>query len=429
MSLDSLFYPRSVLLIGSSKLSGKFVLTNPVVFGEIKRNLTKFKGKRTFVDIATTKGIPYADLVVITLPPKKVIETLPSIRGKCVIILSGGFSANERKRILDISNKRKFRVLGPNSVCGVIEPGKGLDTTFEKGLHLRKGKISVISQSGGIGATLMDLFSYNRTGISKFVWIGDAIDINETEIMEYLIKDRETKIILMYAEGIKNPAKFMKVAKNSKKPILVMKGGIGEGAKQRALSHTGSISTESMVYEAAFRQSGIIESKSLGELFNYANTLDHYKPVKGNGIAIVSNTGGSSILAADWCDLFGVETPEFSEKTKSEIRKFGGLHPINPLDIIADADGERYGRVLKILMKDKNIDGVIMVTQLKSCMLKERDLRFLKTTKFVKPVILCAPGAEDHERVKHVLMDIPVFSSVKNAVKAFRNLYEFSRKS
>ncbi|MBN2042321.1 MAG: hypothetical protein JW754_00780 [Candidatus Aenigmarchaeota archaeon] len=428
MNLDSLFYPKSVLLIGSSKMRGKFVLTSPEIFREVKRNLAKFDGKKTFVDIDVSKVIPYSELVVITLPAKKVMEILPGVRGKFVIILSGGFSNNEKEEMVRISMRKKFRILGPNSVCGIIEPEKKLDTTFEKGMYLRKGKVSVVSQSGGIGATLLDLFSYHRVGISKFVWIGDAADINETDVLEYLVNDRETGIILMYAEGIRDTGRFMRTAKGSKKPILIMKGGISDCARDRALSHTGSLSTESRVYEAAFRQSGVTESKSLGELFNYALVIDHYKPVRGNRLAIVSNTGGSSILAADWCSLFGVELSKFSEKTKKDIRKsYSGIHPINPMDIIADADGKRYKGIIDILIKDKNVDGIVLVAQLKSCALKERDLRFIKKSLFSKPVIICAPGAGDFTKVKNVLADIPVFSSVKNAVKAFRNLHDFSK--
>lgn len=427
MSIHRLFSPRSVLLLGSSRLREDQILANPRIFMRIAENIEDLGDKGTVLSIENARTFPKADLAVITLPRREVMKILPKLRARFVVILTGGFSDDQKKRMLSIAKRRGFRILGPNSVMGLINTHESLNTTFEEGIEIEPGGISVISQSGGVGATLLDLASHYRLGISKFVWIGDSMDINETEVLEYLIRDRKTKIIMAYIEGLKNPKGFISCAKKSGKPVFVMKGGISDFSKERALSHTGSMSTSSSVYSAAFRQAGIIEKESLGEMFNHCMNLDYHGFPKGNRIAVVSNTGGSAILAADWCSRYGLQLTGFSRRTRERIsRRYGNIDAINPLDIIADADGERFRRVLDIVEREKKVDMIILIVQLTSCLLHERELKFLSERRSGKPVIVCAPGASDFERVSFVLKNVPVLSSVKNAAKAARNLYEVS---
>ena len=423
MSLDALFEPKSVLLIGSSKLDIPKIMVSPSIFRRVYINLHSFEGHGFLSDIEKSHRYPPADLTIMSLPPKKILEISNVLKTKFLLILSGGFTPDQRRKLLKIS-KGKFRILGPNSVCGVINPETGLNTAFERQLSIRSGRISLVSQSGGVGAIMLDMVISNSAGISKFVWVGDMIDVNESEILEYLLKDKRTKVIAFYLESIKEPRRFMHLAKRTKKPILVLKSGISKESKERALTHTDSLSTNHEIYSGAFRQAGVKEVDNVRDLFNYAVALERYGNRKVKKIAIVSNTGGSSIVAADWCHRLGLKLSEFLERSKKEIRnKYPKLKTINPLDIRADADGERFKNILDVVVKDKNVDSVLVINQLKSCLLRAEDIEILKRVKTGKPLVVCVPGDEDFRKIRFFLRDsYPIYSSIKDAVKVLKML-------
>ncbi len=427
MSLDCLFRPKSVLLIGSSKTEVSKIMVTPEIFKRVYVNLHSFEHYGFLSDTEKSHRYPSADLTVMTLPPDKVLEVSKELKTRFLLVLSGGFSPDQRKKLLGIS-KGKFRVLGPNSVCGLINTENSLNTTFERELRMRPGKISVISQSGGVGATLLDYMVSNKIGISKFAWVGDMLDINECDLLEYMTGDKNTKVVLLYLESVKEPRRFMEIAKRSGKPILVLKSGVSEESKERALTHTDSLSTGSEIYSAAFKQSGVIEAESIRDLFSLSLIFERYKKRKVKNVAIVSNTGGSSIIAADFCQKFGLGLAKFSEKTRSNIRrKYPKMEVMNPLDIRADADGEMYRYVLDILVKDRNIDSVLIINQLRSCLLKPEGLEILKRVKTGKVIVNCAPGDEDYRKVRFFLRDtFPIYSSIEDAVKVLKKVSGFS---
>jgi len=421
MSLEKLFRPKSILLIGSSRVKVPKIMVSPEIFGRIYVNLHEFNGHGFLSDTEKSHRYPPVDLTVISLPPEKILEVSRGLKTKFLLVLSGGFDSEQRKNLLRIS-KGKFRILGPNSVCGLINPREGINTTFERNLDINPGKMSVISQSGGVGAILLDYLVSNRMGFSNFVWVGDMIDINECDLLEYLLGDKETEVVLLYLESVKEPRRFMEIAKRSKKPIIVLKSGISEESKVRARTHTDSLSTSQEIYSGAFKQSGVIEVKNVEELFNYASILERYGRRGINNVAIVSNTGGSSIIASDFCHRLGLKLSKFSESTKGKIKKkYPRLETINPLDIRADADGERFKNVVDILVRDKNVDAVLIINQLKSCLLNPQELEILKGVKTGKVIVDCAPGVEDFKRVKFFLRDsLPVYNSIRDAVKVLK---------
>ncbi len=426
MSIDSLFKPRSVLMVGSARIKESGIMVMPEIFERVGVNLKAFSGKCHIVDM-DDKNFPPCDLAILTLPPEKIIEILPSLRTRFLLILSGGFDGGQRKKLKVFAGK--FRILGPNSVCGLINTHNALNTTFEKDLKLKSGKSSVISQSGGVGATLLDYMVSNDIGFSKFVWVGDAADINECDLLEYFLNDEQTKVVLLYLESIRDPRRFMDIAKRSKKPIVVLKAAISEQAKHRALTHTDSLSTDAEIYSAAFRQAGVIEVESARELFNCAIIFERYVRRKIRRIAIVSNTGGSSIMAADCCHRLGLELAEFSEETKRKISsKYPRMKVINPLDIAADADGAKYKYILDIVVKDRNADAILIINQLKSCLVKPEELEKLKRLKTGKIVINCAPGDDDYRKAKFFMRDtFPIYSSVEDAVKVLKKAEEYGK--
>jgi acetyltransferase len=424
MSLKALFEPESVVLIGSSKIRETGIMVTPEVFRRVETNLRDFKGKVAVVDIEENNAIPSCDLAIITLPPPKILGLLPSLKTKFAIILSSGFDAEQRNKMAEFS---RFRVLGPNSVCGILNTKNSLNTTFEGEMKSKSGRISVISQSGGIGATILDYMVSRGVGFSKFAWVGDMADINECDLLEYFMDDRETKVILIYIESMREPRRFMEIASRSNKPIVVLKSGVSEESKERAFTHTDSLSTDAEIYSGAFRQSSIIEVENVRELFNCGLIFERYKKRKIRRIAIVSNTGGSSILAADMCHKLGLRLSKLSETTKNKITaKYPKIKTINPVDMAADADGERYKHVLEAVAKDANVDAILIINQLKSCLLKPEELEALKRLKTGKVVVDCAPGDDDFRKIRFFLTDtFPIYSSVDDAVKVLKKVSEF----
>jgi acyl-CoA synthetase (NDP forming) len=428
MNIASFFNPRSILLVGSSKAKETGMMVTPEIFRRVGINLRGFSGKLFVCDTGEKGEFPPCDLAVVTLPPDKILEILPKLKTRCLLILSGGFNSEQRKKLKAFASR--YRILGPNSVCGLLNTQNSLNTTFEGEMKMRPGRISVVSQSGGIGVTMLDYMISNSAGISKFAWIGDAVDVNECDLLEYLAADRQTKVILMYLESIRDPRRFMAVARRSVKPVIILKAGISEASKERALTHTDSLSTDAEIYSAAFRQTGAMEVESVRELFNCGQLFERYERRTMNRIAIVSNTGGSSIVASDFCHKLGLELAQLSEDTRRKIaQKYPRIKVLNPIDMAADADGKRYKFVLDIVAKDRNVDAILIINQLKSCLLKPEELELLKRLKTGKIVVDCAPGDEDYKKVKFFLGDtFPIYSAVEDAVFVLKKAKDYGKR-
>lgn len=429
MNLDPLFNPKSVLLIGSSRTKFSDIMVTPEIFRRVYGNLRSFEHYGLLSDTDKSHKYPSSDLTLITLPPERVLEVAKDLKTRFLVVLSGGFSQEQRKKLLGIA-KGRFRVLGPNSVCGIINTVNSLNSTFDRETEIRPGGVSAISQSGGVGAAILDHMASNKIGISKFAWVGDMVDLNECDLLEYLIRDRETKVILLYLESIKDPRRFMDIARKSGKPIIALKSGVSEHSKARALTHTDSLSTKSEIYSGAFRQAGVIEAESIRELFNYSQIFERYRKRDVGKIAVVSNTGGSSIIAADFCHRVGLQLAEFSESTKRGIRRsYPGMEVINPLDIKADANGERFGSILGRVVKDRNVGSVLVITQLRSCLIRPEGTEVLKGVKTGKIVVGCVPGDEDYRKIRFFLRDtFPLYNSIEDAVRVLKKISDFGKR-
>jgi acetyltransferase len=323
-----------------------------------------------------------------------------------------------------------MRILGPNTIMGVINTANGLNTTFERNLMPPRGHISVISQSGGVGACLLDWMCHYEIGAAKFAFMGDKVDVDDVDLLRYLAKDSETKVICLYMEGIERGREFIETAKKivKEKPILALKGGATREAARRALSHTASISGSDAIFNAAFKKAGIIRVEDMEELLDTALALSKQPPLRGDNIAIVSNVGGPAILAADAVVKNGLKLAVLSEKTRREIeQRYPSVEAINPIDLIADARAERYSYVLDKVLSDPNVDGVMVINMLKSCYFKPEDaLTIVETAKRYKdkPLVDISAGGEDFVFVHKVLKDteIPVYNLPGKGAKALKAL-------
>jgi len=445
--VKTIFEPQNVVLIGSSMIREKVGMASPQLFRNVIRNMKKFFRGNTYVlDVGGKAGCDHlnelpevSELAVIMLPPRQSLVQAEECakRGvKALVIITGGYKDEQRQQMLKLRREYGIRVLGPNTIMGVINTFNGLNTTFERDLMPKKGNISVVSQSGGVGACLLDWACFYKIGISKFAFMGDKIDINDTDLLKYLNEDSKTKIICLYMEGIENGREFIQVARKvvETKPILVLKGGVTKEAARRALSHTASMAGSDIVFDAALKKAGIIRVEDGEELINSAVALAKQPPLRGDNIAIVSNVGGPAILAADAIVRDGLKLAVLSEKTRKEIeRRYPGVEAVNPIDLIADARAERYSVVLDLVLSDPNVDGVMVINMLKSCFFEAEDaLAIVKVARkhADKPVMDVAAGGEDFTIVHKKLQNtnVPVYNLPEKAAKALKALRKYHKR-
>lgn len=454
MSLDYFFKPKSVAIIGASHTPGK-------IGYEILRNFVEsFKGKIYPVNPDTTPILQKKvyrsilsvkdkiDLAVIVTPAK----TVPDILRECVwkkvkgvIIISAGFSEiGEEGRELEekckkVIERTKMRVIGPN-VIGVYDPVTQVDTLFlsrDRCGRPKSGNIAFISQSGAVGSTILDWLSEEEIGISKFVSYGNAMDVDESDLIEYLGNDKRTKVITAYLEGIKGSGeKFIKTCRkvSRKKPIVILKAGKTKKGTEAVSSHTGSLAGSGRIYSAAFEQSGVIEANSWEELFDFVLAFSTQPIPKGDKIAIITDGGGFGVLATDESERQNLSLVEPSKKLKQRISKvmpsYGIMH--NPIDLTGDANAERYKVVIEECLRSIEYDGVVAITLFQVPTLEESvvDLITKVHRKYKKPLLACAAGGKYSNTLSKKLSSngIPVYPTPERAVRAMKALVKFGMK-
>src|SRR5579864_226134 len=378
-NFDALFQPASVALIGASERPG-------AVGALLVRNLRRagFKGELQPVNphLGALDGMPVyrdvasmphaADLAVIATPP----ETVPGLIGelgargtRAAVVITAGFGElGERglalqQAALDAARPYLLRLVGPNCV-GIMVPGIGLDASFS---HLAPppGEIAFVSQSGAMITAMLDWAAPRGIGFSHVVSLGDMADVDFGDMLDYLAADGHTRAILLYVEGITHGRKFMSAARAAArlKPVLVLKAGRSSGGARAAASHTGVLAGSDRVYHAAFRRAGMLRADTMTELFDAAETLALTQEQHGELLAILTNGGGAGVLASDALEAAGGRLAVLAEPT---IAKLDAILPAtwsrgNPVDLIGDAPGSRYGAALEALFADDGVDAILVL--------------------------------------------------------------------
>ena len=442
--VKAIFEPKTVVLIGSSVIQEKVGMTSPQLFKSVIYNMKKFfRGKTYILDIdANHKNLSelpeVPELAVIMLPSNQSIfmaEKCAETGVKAIIIITGGYKDVQREKLVKIREKYGIRILGPNTIMGVINTANGLNTTFERNTMPKRGNIAVISQSGGVGACILDWACFYNVGISKFAFMGDKIDVDDVDLLQYFGRDNQTKVICLYMEGVKDGRAFIETARKivKEKPILALKGGITEESAHRAKSHTASMAGKDEIFDAALKKAGIIRVEDVEELMDAAIVLSKQPPMRGENVAIVSNVGGPAILAGDAVVRNNLKLANLTEETKRKIESsYPGVDATNPIDIIADARADRYEKVLELVLSDRNVDGVLIINMLKSCFFEPKDAKVIpKVVKKYpgKPVVDVPAGGEDFALVFKVLgnTNIPLYNLPEKAVKALKVLREYGK--
>ncbi len=449
--MDRFFEPRSVAVIGASRhpkkighvifrnfLEGKY---NGRLF-PINPNAETLFGIECHASVLDVKEA--VDMAVITVPSEFVPETLEECGKKnvpAVIIISSGFReigkiALENK-LKAIAKKYGLRVIGTNCI-GVYDPYSGVDTFFLPPYKLErpdKGSIAFISQSGALGSVVLDWMSMKDYTISKFISYGNATDVDESDLMEYLVTDDKTRVICAYFEGVNNGRKLFNIAsRHSKtKPIIAIKGGVTSEGISAVSSHTGSLAGESDIYSAAFRQSGIIEAKTLEQVFDFARVLSTQPAPKGNKVQIITNGGGFGILTTDWIVKNQLKLARMTKKNRDVVRKACPSYASikNPIDLTGDATVDRYAVAIQAALDDPNVDMIALITlfQIPTLTAEIVDVISEAARKSKKPIVVIAAGGRFTEVLKKSLEGngVPCFSYPEKAAEALRALYEYGR--
>ncbi|MEA4811993.1 MAG: acetate--CoA ligase family protein [Anaerolineaceae bacterium] len=373
-SLSPFFHAKGVAILGASSKPNKLsygILENLLQYGfkgevyPINPNAESILGKKAYPSVADVPDP--VELGIIVLPVGMVLESLQQCgeRGlKAITIITGGFrevGAHGKKleeECMEIARHYGMRIIGPNCV-GTMAIHTGLNSTFIKGMP-DLGPIAFISQSGAICGGVVDLVLESHIGFSYFTSLGNEMDVTETDVLEYVACDPQVKVIAMYVEEVKNGPRFMKVARkvSREKPIVLLKAGKNNAGAKAISSHTGSMAGSYTAYQAAFRQSGVLEVDTLADLFNLAWALGCQPLPKGNKVAITTNAGGAAALAADALALHGMDLSSISAETQANLRT--QLNPSaqvsNPIDMLGGAEPQDYTWALSQVSKDSNVD-------------------------------------------------------------------------
>ena len=375
--LDKLLAPRSIAVVGASPRPGSLGVTflrNLVAGGfagaihPVNPHHREIEGKPCFPSIADLPETP--DLVVVAVPPKNVLAVIEDAgrRGVSAAIVAtaglgyGEGSLSEEARLA--ARRYGLRLVGPNCI-GVIAPRARMNASFAA-RNAKPGDLALISQSGAVAVGLLEWAAQRQVGFSAIMSLGDKVDVDFSDCLDYFSGDGGTRAILLYIESIGNAKKFMSAARAAAriKPVVVIKAGRHAQGAKAAATHTGALAGSDAVYEAAFRRAGLLRVLDLDQLFSAAETLSRQKPFPGNRLAILTNGGGVGVLAVDRLIDLGGKLAPLSDATREKLDAI--LPPTwshaNPVDIIGDADPARYAGALEALLADPENDAILILS-------------------------------------------------------------------
>ncbi|MBI4019514.1 MAG: CoA-binding protein [Candidatus Aenigmarchaeota archaeon] len=449
MNFDPFFKAKSIAVIGASRESGKVgnVIIRNLVDGRyggkifpINPKANEILGLKTYDSVASVQE--KIELAVIAVPTELVFRVLDECRKKNVknvIIVTAGFrevgNSEGEEKLKKMLKQYKIRAIGPNCL-GTFNSYTRLDTMFLPRYRLTrpgKGGISFICQSGAVGSAILDLATSHGYGFAKFASYGNATDVDESDLLEYMGNDRDTKVVCMYIEGVKDGKKFLETAKRvtKKKPVIVIKGGITAQGSHAILSHTGSLAGSADIYFGAFKQGGIIRADSLYDMFNYARVLETCVRPKGRRVQIITNGGGYGVLSTDYIVANGLQMAEMKEATRKSLRsQFPKIVNIgNPLDLVGDATTERYRIAMEAALGDDAIDSILLIALYQTPRITTDivDMIVEMNDRKKKPIIVVSTGGEFTELLSKNLEanGIPTFEYPEAAVRSITALTEY----
>ncbi|MEM0438250.1 MAG: CoA-binding protein [Candidatus Micrarchaeia archaeon] len=380
-NIRAVLEPESIVVVGASRDPSKVghaILKNLLINGYAGRlyavnpHADEILGVKCYKSVSEIRQ--RVDCAIISVPAKYVNGILEECGKKGIrgaVVVSGGFKEigeyaleEELKRIAE---KHGIAVIGPNCL-GIVNANRHLDSIFLPSYKLTRpqlGGISFITQSGAVGSTVLDLIGESNIGISKFISYGNAAVLDESDLLGYLRDDSETKVIVMYIEGVANGRKFYEELRKTTpvKPVVVLKAGRGSLAAAATKSHTGSLAGNYEVFSAMLRQAGAVEADNLEDFFNLSKIFMQPLP-RGNKVLVITNGGGDGVLTVDAIERSGMRLASLSKETIAKMKRIFPKHVVvgNPLDLTGDADSSRYRIALQHAISEPDVDAIVVIT-------------------------------------------------------------------
>jgi len=452
-NLAKIFNPRSIAVVGTNNVKG--TVPYDILFNILKTEFTGIvfpvsPGEKSICSIKAYKyvlDIPDpVDLAIIVFPSAvchMALEQCGQKGIKGVVIISAGFKEvgekgmEREKQLRQIAEKYDISIIGPNCL-GIIntDPTVNLNASFARKMP-EQGNIGFLSQSGALCTAVLDYAFAKHIGFSKFISFGNKTDISEIDLIYYLMEDEKTSVILLYLEEITDGRALMQVARDvtgmSGKPILLLKSGRTEAGASAAASHTGSLAGNDEIYDAAFKQAGIIRCDDIEEMFNIAIAFAYQPAPRSNKVAIITNAGGPGVLTTDAAIHDGLQLATFSEETAREFRKSlpATANIKNPVDVIGDARADRYNIAMNGAFRDDGVDAVFVILTPQSMTDIETIAREVVkvSVQYSKPVYASFMGEADVAPGVDILLKnkIPHYILPESMCRSFSRVYRFYR--
>ena len=467
--LDAFFNPGSVAVIGATKKLDK---AGHVIFKNLSTNKERgvYKGELYPVNPnedsilgfkcyhSITQIPDRVELIVVIVPSNvvpSIMEEAVTKKVKAAIIISSGFrevgNTELEERVVAAAKKGGIRVLGPNCL-GIYYSKTGIDTLFLPETKIlttgeevvatprpMPGNIAMITQSGAFGSAALDYLTGRQMGVSKFVSFGNKCDVNESDILHYLLHDVESKVILAYLEDIREGREFLQIAKKVtlKKPIVVIKSGKSAAGARAAASHTGAIAGSDKIYDAAFEQGGIIRARDMEEFFDIGKAFAMQPPCMDKNIGILTDAGGPGVMTVDECELLGLTVDRLSEDTEQRFQKLKDKNIIlkiaatsNPVDLTGSVTDDMFEIAADLMFQDPQIYGLILLGLHHMPGLREKYIDGIVkiASKYSKPIVMCDIGETEmalFTRSRFDRLCVPSYTSPEDAARAMKALVTY----
>jgi acetyltransferase len=445
-SLESLLNPSSIALVGASKTPSSvgWVLARNLMSGgfdgpimPVNPNHRAIGGVLTWPDVSSLPVVP--ELAVVSTPAEVVPDVVAELRDKgckAVVVVTAGFGEGSDPKGYERAEALKqaagdMRILGPN-VLGVMVPGIGLNAGFSQRAPIA-GDLAFVAQSGAVLASVLDWASRRGIGFSHLVALGDMLDVDFGDLLDYLGRKPEVRAVLLYVEAIHEARGFMSAARATArmKPVVVVKGGRRPEGAKAAMSHTGALAGSDEVYDAAIRRAGMLRVTDMAELFDAVETLSRAPRIRGRRMAIVTNGGGMGVMATDGLIDEGGQLATLSEET---IARLDAVLPAtwsrgNPVDIIGDATPERYEAALQIVLEDPDTDAVLVMNTPTAVGDSTAAARSVvdQLPKSRLPILTCWLGSDAATPARRLFAEngIPSYDTPGEAARAFMHMVRY----
>jgi acetyltransferase len=448
------FEPSSVALVGATEGNGEAgrILLDNLLQGEKQRTIYPVNSNRDTVlglkCYPSLTGLPSTpDLVVVATGARTVLDVVSEAAAtgvRNVMITAGGFreegeeGARQERLILEIARKNNMRLIGPNCF-GVMRPQANLNATFSN-RSPRAGSIAFLSQSGALGSAVLDWAASRDIGFSAFVSLGTMLDVDFGDMIDFLGEDRATRSIIIYLESLgtalSNTRRFISAARGfaRTKPIIVLKPGRFKDSALAARSHTGAMVGEDAYYEAALDRAGTVRVEQIEDLFNCASILHSARLPSRQDLAIITNAGGPAVLATDALASRGGRLAELDAGTMAALNE--RLPPFwshsNPVDVLGDADEERYEHAVEIALNDKSVSGVLVIytPQGAAAPVSLAHAVVRQARQSQKPILTVMMGSQDVAPARQVFYDnnVPTYEFPEEAVRTYLYMYRYRRR-